>query len=55
MTEAETPRPSPTMDGGRSRKKKSFGDDFVNEDNQGKKQNYISKYSFGVLFSFRNS
>ena len=43
LTEAETPRPSQTMDGGRSRKKKSFGDDFVNEENQGKIQKYISK------------
>lgn len=38
LTEAVTPRPSSTMDGGRSRKKKSFGDDFVNEDNLGKMQ-----------------
>lgn len=43
LTEAEIPRPSSTMDVGRSRKTKSFGDDFVNDDNQGKMQKYISK------------
>ena len=35
LTEAETPQP--TLEACRSRKKKSFGADFVNEDSEGTK------------------
>ena len=39
LMEAETPQTtSPLAEESRSRKKKSFGDDFLNEDNQGKQE-----------------